>query len=483
MKFKFNLENPYVPRAACGAEIVVPSIIGGLLGIGSTVSGVVTNSSNQGFSKEENEKNRQFSSKEAQKQRNYDERVWGDRFRETTAWQEEYTAYQNDLAMQSWREQQEYNSPANQAQRMLEAGFNPAAVGAQSTFGSGGLSPAPSSAPAVTSPGSSAASAPSPLSSGMQNPVQLGSLGSFIADVSKASKDNQILKPLLQGMLLGNETKALVNQGLEIDNYIKKNTKNAKIKESWETVKRITSEIRMNVALTGKYDSETNLNKEKELFVAAQTLLTETQQEGEVFKNGILSNQLSTWFETFSIWKKTQMSEQSRNYGQGAAAYSMVDLNEKLGKYYESVVALNKDSHAMNVWQRDVMGMDENGRPLGWFGHQNLEKSKDLFTSQINQQIDECAITHEQKLQAKELTKQMRVATDYAEFNQVLGALGNIVGMTNATRMATAANRAARASAQHGADYGRYVDSYGNFVEGQLNRINQQHIPVTGFGN
>lgn len=49
--------------------------------------------------------------------------------------------YQNELLMQNWREQNEYNSPAATMQRLTEAGINPRAYGQIGQFANAGQTP------------------------------------------------------------------------------------------------------------------------------------------------------------------------------------------------------------------------------------------------------------------------------------------------------------------------------------------------------
>lgn len=178
----------------CGAEILAPIALG--LGAFGTMASAVAAEDATDTNINENEKNRRFNSSEAQKardwqsdelqkSRDFESSQWLSRFGLESEQQMKMAEYTNQLAMQSWYEQQEFNTPAMQVQRMREAGFNPAAIGGQAIYGAGGLSPAPASSPSPSVVSPSPSGSPS-ASVGLSNPVTangaefVGAIGSFI---------------------------------------------------------------------------------------------------------------------------------------------------------------------------------------------------------------------------------------------------------------------------------------------------------------
>lgn len=119
-------------------------------------------------------------------------------FRESQEWQNTQRELQNDYASMMWREQNEYNSPANQAALYRAAGLNPAlAIGSDSTAAS------------VSSAGSSGSSpsAPTPLVPNYQSPlVNAGFDRSAIALSDIAHKYS-----VTKGQTIDNETKGAKN--------------------------------------------------------------------------------------------------------------------------------------------------------------------------------------------------------------------------------------------------------------------------------
>lgn len=183
---KFDLINPFCPHRKCGAELVAAGIIGG----SSIISGIIGSESadsQMDSNIREAEKNRQFNREEAEKNRNWQaEQVdiarnwqsdewtrqfglsnleWRNRFNTENAQWYKQQQYEQNLAYSYWLRQQEYNSPAQQVQRGIEAGINPAAS-LGTAYGSTGLSAAPTSvaSPVVSSP----ATPSSPMPSGAE---------------------------------------------------------------------------------------------------------------------------------------------------------------------------------------------------------------------------------------------------------------------------------------------------------------------------
>lgn len=145
----FLLFNDIRPQRKCGAEVIAASILAG----GSLLSGIsnyATQSANQsmllGASAEENAKQRQFAAQQASIANQRNMQNWATQFEA-----------QKQAANEMFDKANAYNTPQAVVQRLMEAGFNPAAY--FSGAGQSGLSvpslSAPSSSPGSAVPGSS----------------------------------------------------------------------------------------------------------------------------------------------------------------------------------------------------------------------------------------------------------------------------------------------------------------------------------------
>ena len=252
----------FSPLRKCGPGLVMLGSIGAsLLGTGATIaSQAATNSSNKRFAQSESEKAREWETEQ-----------WQNRFEKQSDFAYDYSRFQNKQAYDTWLGQQQYNSPAYQAQRMLQAGFNPAAVSASPTFGSSGLSPAPASSP------SPAVATPPPLMSSGLNPVGVSDIGNFIKDVASAAKDNATLKPMVDNILADTENKNLINSYQRIENNLKAQKAPAEIQKAFQDVMKGKVEISMMTSNKNLYDEQrvTEIFKQQEL--SERTILNYAQ--------------------------------------------------------------------------------------------------------------------------------------------------------------------------------------------------------------
>lgn len=222
---KFDFIYPYRPLQKCGIASDVgaamvsggTSLLGGIFGYDSAESQMDANireaEKNRQFNREEAEKNRNWQSEQADIARNWQSNEWSRQFGFTNQeWQRRFAQensqwfkqqqYEQNLAYNYWMKQQAYNSPAQQVQRGIEAGINPAAS-LGTAYGSTGLSAAPTSvaSPAVSAPATPSTPMPSGDSASIGNTANIAvskadafskmasGFSDIISAITKGSKD------------------------------------------------------------------------------------------------------------------------------------------------------------------------------------------------------------------------------------------------------------------------------------------------------
>lgn len=296
----------FSPQRKFGPGLVMLGSVGAsLLGTGATIaSQAATNSSNKRFAADESEKARQWEAEQ-----------WQNRFEQQSDFAYDYSRFQNKQAYDTWLGQQQYNSPAYQAQRMLQAGFNPAAISASPTYGSTGLSPAPASPP------SPSVATPPPLMSQAQNPVAVSDIGTFIKDVASATKDNTMLRPMVENLLADTENKHLLNSYQRIENNLKAQKAPAEIQKAFQDVARIKTEIALMKSNKDLYDEQriTELYKQSEL--AERTVLNYAHARNFDVSTMNLLLEYENFDTLFNKRIQVMNSEINRNQGAAAAGY------------------------------------------------------------------------------------------------------------------------------------------------------------------
>lgn len=173
-------------------------------------------------------------------------------YREGLAAQQALFSRQIQSAEEMQERELEYNSLPQQVARAKAAGINPGSIlGNGST--AGGSVPIPSPA----SPSSPSGVGTPAMIPAQQNHTDLGQAAmefKAIADVVKAFKEggldeakaneiDTLLDVRLKGLLLSNQGQSLINNGLELDNFVKNNVKDEKVKEAVERVHQLQAEV------------------------------------------------------------------------------------------------------------------------------------------------------------------------------------------------------------------------------------------------
>lgn len=271
-------------KRKCGAAAGIGSAVGGLTGSFLTAS-----SSNKIANKQiaaqqrENELNRAYQTAEAEKARQFNtsERVASQDFsREQMAWQEKMVQQQN-----------EYNSPVNQARMLSEAGLNPAIAmqGQGTTISASPGSPAGTGAQA-SSPMPAGVSGLSPVSQqplDLQVPQMVNAVASMLTGVANAKKagaeTNWIEKSMelnLRNLSADASLKEVTEAGIKLDNALKEQKLPHEVKKiigeafkasydavvSFETIGKVKNEKllidtqkRLNDALSKLHDTNSQL--------------------------------------------------------------------------------------------------------------------------------------------------------------------------------------------------------------------------------
>lgn len=285
----------YRPIFCCGAGAAV-------LGVSSLVGSIISsttqsdiNASNVKLTKEENQKNRDWQSGEADINRSFQhdeallQREWESRERyEQTgleySLQRKLMEQQRALDMQSWYEQQAYNSPSAQARRLAEAGLNPSAAMEAQTFGStGGLSSAPS-APNPSPPSSSvpSGSMPSPIgnsSFNQENPMRaFEGISDVVRNLSEAGKNdaqaneiNSMLIGKIEELITRADMQRALKDGYELQNFIQNEIKDATINKAFQEYAEVVARVGLTISQTSYYDELSLKTAEDKLLSVALT--------------------------------------------------------------------------------------------------------------------------------------------------------------------------------------------------------------------
>lgn len=466
----------YRPRFKRGTGLILGgSMLAGVLGsVGSAaISSAGQNSVNNkqmDFALSENQKNRDWQSNEAQIARDWNRQEWDRQFQlQNEQWFTQLYA-QNGI----WRQQQDYlnryNSPAEQVKRLQAAGLNPSLV-LGDAGNAGGLAPAVSTN--VNAPANVASPVASPIgnsSISLGNPSQYFAQSFMQSFQSFANGFKQLVTAGPEGQKLGAEAQKAVSEmfvnereaeQLELKNFILSQTKDSRIKKVFSELEDVNAGIwlkKLNGELTqaeiDKVLQETMTGFAKEALMYAQT---DQIRQAMYYYFDNLSAQWKYWSNLGSA----AVTSASANVI-SASAYK---------DYVDSVKVLNSDVHVENLYNQMVKGIaDNNPNYYGkWIQDSgtSIKVAREAYTSELFKQINlNRDLTPEQIQQARYATEQLRVAADYAEMNAALGAFSQAVGMSNASRLASAAEQNARAHNSSAAAYGRFVD-------GQLYRLDK----------
>lgn len=296
----------------------------------------------------ENQKNRDFNSTEAEKQRQFQKDEWSRQFDlQRDEWYNQLYAQQNAQYQQFLREA-EYNSPANQAKRLSEAGLNPSALlGGQGSSGlvsaaTGNVHSAP--APSVPSGGpvsGASASAPSPIP--MQNPLGgLESVGSFLRDVAQATKDKTLLEPMVRMMTSQIYGQDLQNSLLETEIFIKQANLPSTIGKAYAEFQNELMDVTLKQSIDENYKADTLVKK-------AESFLKEAQKKCSDEELKILQFQVNYQLETWQADMAVKRSERQKNVASANQSNSQALYNKAITKTEDEIRQFKVDNeHAIS---------------------------------------------------------------------------------------------------------------------------------------
>lgn len=341
-----------------GAALVTggSSLVSGIFGYDSASQSIKENAYqaelNRQFNREESQKNRDWQSEEARIARDWQSSQWDYQFgKENAEWYNRFKSqnkewyrqqdYSNSQAFQYWLRQQQYNSIGSQIQRGLEAGVNPAAALGQA-YGSSGLSAAPTSvaSPAVQSPSMPAAPMPSssPAAFSGGNVVNANSkadafakMASGLSDIAKAvttgskdlaqsKTDNALRQALVEGAILDNTNKQLLNSWQETINAFESKAVPKKLQKLQGEVNSLyasallaqTQEELAQCQIVSEQFRQDILGKELDL--KGQELIVATAWASNV------DNEIKLKMDMLKEQAKTEKAKQSESY---AASFKM----------------------------------------------------------------------------------------------------------------------------------------------------------------
>ena len=346
----YNVEKYTVRSRKLGAAVV-----GGALGLAGAGLGLIGTEDEIDTNISENDKNRKFNADEAEKQRAWSHDEWDYQFgKQIGEWYNQQD-YSNAQAFDYWKQQQNYNTPAAQVARMQNAGLNPAHVIGDTTFGSTGLSAAPTAVPNPSVPAGHAASV------GLSNPTSPGAKAQAFANMAKGISDvlngvygakrsaaetektQRTLEPIIKGLLLDNSNKQLINVWQNFDNLEKEKgmpdrlanlSKQGKLLISQAMAATSSSEL-MNVQRElenlrkSLVSTETDIKGKELLVVTAEAQNIQTAID---LKNELLRQQANT-----------EKSKQSANYASAEESHARAVSENEFRPIRKRMVELERD--------------------------------------------------------------------------------------------------------------------------------------------
>lgn len=372
------------------------------------------------MTQEENQKDRDFNAQEAEKQRIWQSEEWQRQYgQQRTEWYRQLAAQQQAQRNQ-FDYEANYNSPQNQARRLSAVGLNPSAMVNQSgqsgfvSAATGNISSAPS--PSVPTGGTVSGSAASVGSGRGFTPPQLnlGSLaeiGTFAKDFSDAAKTNKSLQLVLDNLAADLLGKKLSNDGLDIQNWIAKNTKDSKVLQSFADLQNTMSEVAYRVKLGENIDADTLLKKSESFLTDAKKRLTDKEFEH-------LQLQVDTFMDNFAMEMNVRKSMVQKNNADAAYGFALAKSENELREFKV------KNQKLLNTYQGYLNDMAKND---AWISNNTNKERLDKVIAELTEQAKQAGIFTEQHIEALE---NARKNNQWYELRVLLGPL---IGFFNST--------------------------------------------------
>ena len=306
-------------RRKCGADpasmAAMASVAGGMGDLVSGISSAKNAKQQIQFQREENQLNRDWQTKQAEiaRQFNLSERIASQNFQQ-----------------QMVNQQNEYNTPAAQVQRLTQAGINPQ-LAMSGGAGLSSVSASPSASNQASSPTPAGVQGLSPVSQqplDLQIPQLLNGVSSMLtglAEAKKAGVETDILSRsaqyLIENNMLTAEGQKIANNIQKTNSFILENVKDSKIKLAWQELRKAQFEaiVSQNVAeredrIRAVMDSEKKLNDAL------------TNYHG---KNAeLVGMHVNTYNREFNQYMSLLKSEEANNYASARLSNTRSDINE-----------------------------------------------------------------------------------------------------------------------------------------------------------
>lgn len=386
MMLKFDLIYPYRTLQKCGIDPLVgagmvaggTSLLTGIMGMDSADSQMSAQlaeaEKNRQFNREESEKNRDWQAEQADIARNWQSGEWTRQFDTTNQeWQRRFALenaqwfkqqqYQQQLAYNYWTKQQAYNSPAQQIQRGIDAGINPAAS-LGTAYGSTGLSAAPTSvsSPSVSPPATPSTPMPSgsPASIGNSPVIGVSKADAFqkmasgfsdiISAITKGSKDaadtktaNAMRDSIVKAAAADVTNKQLLNEWQQLENGFQSQAIPKRLEKLGNEARNLlatamlaqTEEELKQCQIVSEQFRQSILDKEDKYKAEDLIIISATAANIEraiKLKNDLLIEQANT-----------EKSKQSANYASAEESHSRAVTENELRPIRKSITELERD--------------------------------------------------------------------------------------------------------------------------------------------
>lgn len=283
--------------------------------------------------------------------------------------------YQSDEWLRQFNMANEYNTPANQAARLRQAGLNPAVYFGGSGSVVGASAPSTPSAPSTGAPAASVSPGagvqlPSFLSDPSQAALNMANARKAMAETNTI---DLMRDPQYQEMLSRIYGQNLANESLKLANAFDRATFGKRTEKIAMEVMELAAQVRLADTKDDLMQSETLLNRAYERL--EQNLADKTGFEALVAKN-----ELASWHQTYQMMLQEKRSEIARNY-------ASADYDSALAKSENELRALKK---AYQVHLNSSKS-SENAFGTATFdarAKQEIEKSNLLHNEAVKQAIE-----------------------------------------------------------------------------------------------
>lgn len=315
------------------------------------------------FADDQRKASEYFNAEEAQKARDFQhqERLDMQQY-QTQEWQRQFDAAN------------EYNTPANQAARLRQAGLNPAVY-----FGGSGTVVGASAPSTPSAPSSSAPSASVSPGAGVQLPSFLSDPSQAALNMANARKAmaetntiDLMRDPQYQEMLSRIYGQNLANESLKLANAFDRATFGKRTEKIAMEVMELAAQVRLADTKDDLMQSETLLNR-------AYERLQHNLADKAGFEALIAKNELASWHQTYQMMLQEKRSEIAKNYASAeeskAVADNQLSMSDKTR--LEKIIMQNTQSGIEERVYYEVENLKKEGKILDAQERQVLAAAKE----------------------------------------------------------------------------------------------------------